>query len=85
MKSQTYPAEEETIDRAVGRKSYITMPVQMNHWTHCMTLLCIMAASTPSLREVWNNDQGMITQSKKTSAAHINGNVLTGHFKEEKI
>lgn len=69
----------------MGRKSYIAAPVQINHWTRCMTLLCIMAAIAPCLREVWNNDEGVITQSQKTSARNINENVLTGHFKEGEI
>lgn len=59
------------------RKSYIVVSLQINHGMCCAASLCIMGAVTSQLGKVWNNNQGEITQCHETSAANINGNILT--------
>lgn len=58
-------------------KSYIVVSLQINHGMCCASPLCIMGAVTSQMGKVWNNNQGEITQCHETSAANINGNILT--------
>lgn len=66
----------------MGRKSYIALPVQINHWMRCMTQLCIMGAITSSLREKFGITIGeWLLKVIKRATAKCK---WSGHFWEER-
>lgn len=71
------PPAPTTTNTTTCRKSDIGVSLQINHGICCAASLCIMGAVTSQLGKVWNNNQGEITQCHETSAANINGNILT--------